>query len=189
VPAAFLDRDGTIIDDVGYLGDPDGIRFLPGALDALRRLRQAGYRLVLVTNQAGVARGLITESDVERVNQRLTTLLAAEGIALDAVYYCPHHPEHGPPEYRIACDCRKPGPGMIRRAVAELGVDPARSVIFGDHLSDAGVAAAFPGMRAVLLLTGHGASQWQQIQRGESPMPDHVASDLLAAVRWLLSGR
>jgi D-glycero-D-manno-heptose 1,7-bisphosphate phosphatase len=174
---------------VGYLGDPDGIRFLPGAVDALHLLRQAGCRLVLVTNQAGVARGLITESDVRRVHGRLRALLAAEGVVLDGIYYCPHHPEHGPPQYRIACDCRKPAPGMVRRAAAELGVDPGRSAIFGDHLSDAGVAAAFPGMRAVLLLTGHGASQWEKIQRGEAVMPDLVAPDLLAGVRWFLAGR
>ncbi|MBI4536868.1 MAG: HAD family hydrolase [candidate division NC10 bacterium] len=187
--AAFLDRDGTIIEDVGYLADPDGIRFLPEALEALRLLRGAGYRLILVTNQAGVARGLITEGDVRRVNQRLTALLEAEGILLDAIYYCPHHPEHGPPEYRIACECRKPGPGMIRRAIAEFGLEPTRSVIIGDHLSDAAVAASFPGMRAALVLTGHGAGQWEKIQQGEAPMPDHVATDLLAAVRWFLSGR
>jgi D-glycero-D-manno-heptose 1,7-bisphosphate phosphatase len=185
--AAFLDRDGTIIDDVGYLGDPDGIRFLPGALEALRLLRQAGYRLILVTNQAGVARGLITEADVQRVNRRLADLLAADGIPLDAIYYCPHHPEQGPPEYRMACDCRKPGPGMVRRAIAEFGVEAGRSAIFGDHLSDAGVAASFPGMRAALVLTGHGAGQWEKIQQGEAPMPDHVAPDLLAAVQWLLA--
>jgi len=185
--AAFLDRDGTIIEDVGYLGDPDGIRFLPGALEALHLLRRAGYRLVLVTNQAGVARGLITESDVRRVNRRLTELLRAEGIPLEAVYYCPHHPEHGPAEYRLACDCRKPGPGMVQRAARELGVDPARSAILGDHLTDVGVAAAFPGMRAALLLTGHGAEQWEKVKRGEAPRPAHVAPDLLAAVRWLLA--
>jgi D-glycero-D-manno-heptose 1,7-bisphosphate phosphatase len=187
--AAFLDRDGTIIEDVGYLGDPDGIRFLPGALEALHLLSGGGYPLVLVTNKAGVARGLLTETDVRRVNRRLEELLAAEGVTLDGVYYCPHHAEHGPPEYRMACDCRKPGPGMVRRAAAELGLNPSRSVIIGDHGSDAGVAAHFAGMRGILILTGHGAGQWEKIQAGELPMPEHVADDLLAAVRWLLAGR
>jgi len=118
---AFLDRDGTIIEDLGYLGDPERIHFIPGAIEAMRVLRAAGYRLVLVTNQAGVARGLITEGDVRRVNDRLRQLLAEAGVLLDAIYYCPHHAEVGPPEYRLACDCRKPGPGMVERARQDLG--------------------------------------------------------------------
>jgi heptosyltransferase-2 len=188
-PAAFLDRDGTIIEDLGYLGDPAQIRLIPGAVEALRDLQRAGYRLVLITNQAGVARGLITERDVERVNQGLTQQLAASGIRFDAVFYCPHHPEHGPPEYRVNCECRKPGPGMVRRAVAELKLDPSRSVIIGDHSTDARVARAFPGMRGVLVRTGHGAAQAEQVARGELEAPDHVAADLAAAVQWVLAAK
>ena len=184
--AAFLDRDGTIIAEVGYLRDPAGIRLLPGALDALRALKRAGYRLILVSNQAGVARGLMTEADVQAVNARLAALLRDAGVPLDGVYYCPHHPEHGPPEYRRACDCRKPAPGMVDRAVRELQVDPSRSVIIGDHLTDAEVARHFPGMRGVLLLTGHGTSQLEKLRAGEAT-PDHVAADLAAAVQWLLA--
>lgn len=186
-PAAFLDRDGTIIEDLGYLGDPAGIRFIPGAVGALRALQHAGFRLVLVTNQAGVARGLISEADVRRVNGRLTALLAEAGIPLDGIYYCPHHPEYGPPEYRRDCDCRKPRPGMIWQAVRDLGLDPARSVVIGDHVSDARLAQAFPGMRGILLRTGHGAEEWQKIQQGELARPEHVADDLRAAVEWFLA--
>jgi heptosyltransferase-2 len=186
-PAAFLDRDGTIIEDLGYLGDPAGIRFLPGAVEALRALQQAGFQLVLVTNQAGVARGLISEADVRRVNDRLAALLTEAGVHLDGIYSCPHHPEYGPPEYRRDCDCRKPKPGMIQRAIRDLGLDPARSVVIGDHLSDAALARAFPGMRGVMLRTGHGAEQWQKIQNGELARPEHVADDLRAAVEWFLA--
>lgn len=186
-PAAFLDRDGTIIEDLGYLGDPAGIRFIPGALEALRALQRAGFRLILVTNQAGVARGLISETDVRGVNDRLAVLLAEAGIQLDGIYYCPHHPEYGPPEYRRDCDCRKPKPGMIHQAVRDLGVDPARSVVIGDHVSDAALAQAFPGMRGIMLRTGHGAEQWQRIQAGELARPEHVADDLRAAVEWFLA--
>jgi heptosyltransferase-2 len=185
-PAAFLDRDGTIIDDLGYLGDPDRIQFIPGAIDAMRALRNAGYRLVLVTNQAGVARGLLSEDDVRRVNGRLQERLSEAGVPVDGIYYCPHHPEVGPPEYRLACACRKPGPGMVEQARDDMGVDPARSVIIGDHGSDAGVARHFPGMRAIMVLTGHGAGQYEKVEKGELPMPDHVAADLGSAVAWLL---
>lgn len=190
-PAAFLDRDGTIIEDLGYLGDPAGIRFIPGAQEALRALRAAGYRLIVVTNQAGVARGLITETDVQRVNTRLQELLAEAGTPVDAVYSCPHHTEAGSAEYRQACPCRKPGPGMIERAGRDFPLDLGRSVIIGDHLTDAGVARHFPGMLGILVLTGHGAGQHEKILAGEAGPPDHVAQDLAAAVGWLLrmSGR
>jgi heptosyltransferase-2 len=186
VPAAFLDRDGTIIEDPGYLCDPEKIQFIPGAIDALRALQQAGYRLVLVTNQAGVARGLLTETDVRRVNERLVALLAEAKVHLDGIYYCPHHPEYGPPEYRRDCDCRKPKPGMIHRAIRDLGLDPSRSVVIGDHTSDVALAQAFPGMVGIMLRTGHGAEQWRKIQAGALAGPEHVADDLGAAVRWLL---
>ncbi|MCX5736660.1 MAG: HAD family hydrolase [candidate division NC10 bacterium] len=185
--AAFLDRDGTIIEDLGYLGDPERIQFILGAIEAMQSLQAAGYRLVLVTNQAGVARGLITEGDVRRVNDRLRELLAEAGVVLDAIYYCPHHAEIGPAEYRLACDCRKPGPGMVERARQDLGVNPARSVIIGDHGSDAGVARHFPGMLAIMVLTGHGSCQYEKVEKGELPMPDHVAADLGSAVAWLLA--
>ncbi len=109
-----------------------------------------------------------------------------EGARLDGVYYCPHHPEIGPPEYRRACICRKPGPGMVEQARDELGLNLARSVIIGDHGSDAEVARHFPGMLAILVLTGHGAGQYEKVEKGELSMPDHVAPDLRSAVTWLL---
>jgi lipopolysaccharide heptosyltransferase II len=185
-PAAFLDRDGTIIEDLGYLGDPERIQFIPGAQDALRALRASGYRLFVVTNQAGVARGLITEADVRRVNRRLQELLTDAGVTLDAIYYCPHHPEAGPPEYRQACASRKPGPGMIERARQDFALDLGGSVIIGDHSSDAEMARHFPGMRSIMVLTGHGSGQYEKVRTGEVPPPDHVAADLPAAVAWLL---
>ena len=190
-PAAFLDRDGTIIEDPGYLGDPDKIQFIPGAQEALGALRAAGYRLIVVTNQAGVARGIITEDDVRRVNVRLQELLSTAGVPVDGIYYCPHHAEAGSPEYRKDCPSRKPGPGMVEQARQDFGLDVARSVIVGDHLSDAAVARHFPGMRGIMVLTGHGAGQYEKVQAGATPVPDHVAPDLGSAVEWLLrqSGR
>jgi D,D-heptose 1,7-bisphosphate phosphatase len=187
-PAAFLDRDGTIIEDPGYLGDPDKIHFLPGAHEALRALRAAGYRLIVLTNQAGVARGIITETDVQRVNDRLQELLSDAGVPVDAIYYCPHHADAGSPEYRRDCHCRKPGPGMVERARRDFRLDLGRSVIIGDHSSDAGVARHFPGMRGILVRTGHGAEQIEKVRTGEATRPDHVAEDLRAAVTWFLQG-
>lgn len=186
-PAAFLDRDGTIIEDPGYLADPDGIRFIPGAREALAALQDAGYRLFLVTNQAGVARGLFSEADVRKVNLRLKALLEEAGVGLDGIYYCPHHPEYGAPAYQRDCDWRKPGPGMIHRAAREFPLDLSRSVIIGDHLSDAGAAQAFPGMQGVLVLTGHGRDQLAKMQAGTAGSPAHVAEDLRAAVDWVLA--
>jgi KDO2-lipid IV(A) lauroyltransferase len=186
-PAAFLDRDGTIIEDPGYLRDPEKIQFIPGSIDALRALQRAGYRLVLISNQAGVARGLLTEGDVRRVNERLIALLAEAGVRLDGVYYCPHHPDYGPPEYRRDCDCRKPRPGMVHRAARDLRLDPSRSVVIGDHITDATLAQVFPGMVGIMLRTGHGAEQWQKIQEGALAAPEHVADDLRSAVDWFLA--
>ena len=121
--AAFLDRDGTIIEEKNYIADPDDVVFAPRAIAGLRALQAAGYKLVVVTNQSGIARGLYGEAEFHAVQQRLTELLAQEGIHLDAVYYCPHHPDFTGP-----CDCRKPGPGMYLQAERNLGVDLAESL-------------------------------------------------------------
>jgi D-glycero-D-manno-heptose 1,7-bisphosphate phosphatase len=134
--AAFLDRDGTLIFDPGYLADPDGVRLLPGVPEALRRLRDADFLLVIVSNQSGIARGLYTADDLARVHARLVELLAQEGIAFAAAEYCQHGPED-------ACSCRKPAPGMILAAAAALDIDLPGSAMVGDKVADvlAGLAA------------------------------------------------
>ena len=119
--AVFLDKDGTLVDDVPYNVDPDLVRLAPGAMGGLSRLTAAGYALVLVTNQSGVARGLFEASALDAVWARLAELLAAQGLALDSIHFCPHHPGGSVPAYAAACDCRKPAPGMLRRAAAERG--------------------------------------------------------------------
>jgi D-glycero-D-manno-heptose 1,7-bisphosphate phosphatase len=141
-PAAFLDRDGTIVHDRHYLADPDGLELLAGAGAALRRLSELGFLLVVVSNQSGVGRGLFTLDDVERMNARLRDLLAREGVVLAGIYVCPHHPDDG-------CRCRKPEPGLIETAAAELGIDLGRSIMIGDRDSDvaAGAAAGLTAMR------------------------------------------
>lgn len=137
IPAAFLDRDGTLIIDRDYPGDPDGVALLPGAVDAVRRLNAAGVPVIIVTNQSGIARGLITHEDYARVAARVDELLRAGGARVEAAYYCPHLPE-----ISGACDCRKPATGMYERAAAEHGLDPARSLFAGDRWRD-----VEPGLR------------------------------------------
>jgi histidinol-phosphate phosphatase family protein len=154
-PAVFLDRDGTVMEDVGYPRDPDAVRLLPGAAAALRELHEAGFALVIVSNQSGLARGIITAEQARAVHERFVALLAAEAVAIDAYRYCPHGPDAG-------CACRKPAPGMLLDAARELGVDLTRSVMIGDRASDleAGRAAGCP---TTILITD---TTWSQIAAG-----------------------
>ncbi len=144
-PAAFLDRDGTLIRDTHYLRDPAQVVLLPGVPEALRRFAAAGYALVVVTNQSGIARGMFTERDYEAVRDRLDALLAAHGIRLDASEHCPHHPSTDGP-----CACRKPGTLMFERAAAALGLAPERSVFIGDRWRDLAPGRVLGG-RAILV--------------------------------------
>lgn len=158
-PAVFLDRDGTIIDDVHYLARPDLVRLRPGAGDAIARLNRAGVPVVLVTNQSGIARGVITEADYERVHHRLVELLAAHGAHIDASYVCPHHPDFGG-----KCECRKPGTLLFRRAASEHALDLARSTFIGDRWRDVS-----PG----IVLGGRG----MLIRGNDTPDADLQAAD------------
>jgi D-glycero-D-manno-heptose 1,7-bisphosphate phosphatase len=181
-PAVFLDRDGTLIAEVGYLGDPDGVALLSGVRDAVRRLRDAGFLLVVVSNQAGVARGLFTEDDVVAVNGRLADILADEGLELDGWYYCIHHPDFGEP-----CDCRKPAPGMLTRAAGELGLDLGRSWIVGDHPSDA-EAGRRAGARPIIVLSGHTHDHDDELPEGVPVVTDlAAATDLILAERQAMA--
>lgn len=142
-PAAFLDRDGVIIEDVGYPHREDQIRFMPGALEGLRRLQVAGYLLIVVTNQSGIARGFFSEEHYHSFAGVLDRRLQDEGVQIDKTYYCPHHPGGIVSQYACVCRCRKPEPGMLLSAMGEFEIDMAQSVIVGDRLSDlqAGLAA------------------------------------------------
>ena len=142
--AVFLDRDGTLIEEVNYLAHPEQVRLIPGAADAVRALNAAGVLVVVVTNQAGVARGYFPEAR-----------LAAAGVTLNAVYHCPHHPTAGLGRYRVDCDCRKPKPGLLLAAARELDIDLSRAWMIGDKPCDAGAGRA-AGCRTLLVRTGHG---------------------------------
>ena len=135
-PAAFIDRDGVLNVDHGYVFRVQDFEWLPGAIDALAQLQRAGYALFVITNQSGVARGLYTLADVERLHAHLRADLQAHGIQLAGIYVCPHHPDGVVPEYRLGCACRKPMPGMIQQAAREHGLDLAASCLFGDNASD-----------------------------------------------------
>lgn len=188
-PAVFLDRDNTLIEDPGYINDPAAVRLLPGAGEALRRIRAAGYRAVVVTNQSGVARGRITEGQLVAVHARLRELLGAEGAELDAIYHCPYldGPEAVVAAYRRDSDLRKPRPGMLLLAARELGLDLARSWMVGDSARDveAGRAA---GCRTILI-RGHEAQAAArgQAASGGTVRADYFARDLVAAADYITS--
>jgi D-glycero-D-manno-heptose 1,7-bisphosphate phosphatase len=177
--AAFLDRDGTIVEDKGYITVPDMLSVLPGAAAGIAALREAGWKVFVVTNQAGVAKGLITEDELGVINLQLLALLSAEGASVDGIYWCPHHPEGTVPEYAVECGCRKPRAGLLELAAREHDLELSRCVMIGDALRDiqAGKAA---GAATVLVLTGHGAAT-----AGLDHGADFVARDLAAAAEWL----
>lgn len=176
-PAVFLDRDGTILEDRGYLGDPAGARLLPGAAAAVARLNAAGLAAILVTNQSGIARGFYTEQDYRQVERRLEELLAQSGGRLDGQYFCPHLPEITGP-----CECRKPGGLLFRRAATDLGIDLAASWWIGDKLSDLEPSSPYGG-RAILVETGEGGKHVVEARAAGF----RVARDLAAAVETILS--
>jgi D-glycero-D-manno-heptose 1,7-bisphosphate phosphatase len=183
-PGVFLDRDGTVIRHVPYLSDPAKIRLLPGAAGAIRELNQAGIPVILVSNQSGVARGLMQEADVRAVNREMEARLKRRGAYLDRIEYCPHYAQGKIPRYAVACGCRKPAPGMLRKAAKALGIDLSRSLIIGDNLSDleAGWRA---GTATLLLLSGHGKATRKALQN-TGRRPDKIISSLAQAVAWWL---
>ena len=170
--AVFLDRDGTLIEDTGYVGDRHEVELIDGAAGAVRRLNDAGLLAVLVTNQSGIARGLFTEADFEAVQGSLAAELGRAGAHLDAVYMCPHHPD-----YDRACDCRKPGTGLHRRAAAELGIDLARSFYVGDRWRDVAATRELGGSPYVVR-TGAGGE--------DAPADIPRVDDVAAAVERIL---
>ncbi len=181
----FLDRDGTVSEEVGYVNHVDRCRMLPRSAEAVRLLNEAGIPAVLVSNQSGVARGLFPERLVEEVHAKLARMLDAEGAHLDAMYYCPHHPEAGPPEYRRDCDCRKPRTGMLERGARKLGIDLSRSYMVGDKLTDVACGQA-AGALGILVHTGYGRGELEHHPLRERVIPDHQAQDLLDAVAWII---
>lgn len=174
--AVYLDRDGTLVVERHYLSDPDDLHLVPGAASALEALKRAGYALVVVTNQSGIARGLYTEADYEAVARRFEAVLAEAGVELDGSYHCPHHPDVTGP-----CACRKPSTGMYLQAALDLDLDPERSWYVGDKTTDVLPALELRG-RGVLVRTGYGAEH-------EAGVPEGVAvvDDIAEAARHILA--
>ena len=179
-PAIFLDRDGTLNESVGYVNHPSRFRLFPWTVDAVRTIRDEGFLAVLVTNQSGIGRGLFTEEVLHLVHDELRGVLEQAGTALDGIYYCPHEPDQ-------RCECRKPKPGLLRRAERELGIDLSRSWMVGDGISDL-EAAWSVGARGALVLTGFGRGNWEYEKQRWARLPDVVAPDLHQAVCRILWG-
>jgi len=184
--AVFLDRDGTINEEVGFIDDPEKLKLIPKAGEALKKLKDAGFLLVVVTNQSGIARGYITEEKLKEVHRRLRKLLSSYGVVLDGIYYCPHHPE-GLPPYRENCPCRKPAPGMILKAKEELGINISSSFVVGDKPEDIELGKKL-GMKTVLVLTGFGKGSRKKLEE-KGILPDFVAEDVGEAVEFILGRR
>ncbi|MGD8376623.1 MAG: HAD family hydrolase [Acidobacteriota bacterium] len=181
----FMDRDGTVSQEVGYMVHLDRYALLPRSVAAIRRINAAGMGAFVATNQSGVARGLFSEDLVRAVHRRLEEWLAEGGARLDGIYYCPHHPREGEGPWSIGCDCRKPRPGMLRRAAAEHDIDLSRSYMIGDTGRDLGAGAA-AGATPILVLTGYGRGELEHLRHRWTAEPAFIAEDLAEAVGWIL---
>jgi D-glycero-D-manno-heptose 1,7-bisphosphate phosphatase len=185
-PAVFLDRDGTLAFEVGYINHLSRFKLYPFAVDAVRLVNRAGFLAVVVTNQAGVARGYFPESMIQVVHAHLLAAIESGGARLDGIYYCPHHPTAGEPPYRQDCDCRKPRPGLVQRAAAELGIDLARSWVVGDRPGDLELAWKV-GARGALVKTGYGRGELTFNRSSFEREPDLVAENALEAVTRIVA--
>ena len=184
--AVFFDRDGTLIEEIGYLSHPNQLELYPFAGRAVQMANQANLLTIVVTNQSGVAQGLFEEPVLDEVHRRLSSRIQTAGGKLDGIYYCPHHPEAIVKSYRVECDCRKPGAGMLEQAAARFHIDLERSFMVGDRYLDI-QAGHRVGARSVLVLTGFGKLEWESGRAQSQRQPDYVAKDVHHAIRWILA--
>jgi D-glycero-D-manno-heptose 1,7-bisphosphate phosphatase len=181
--AVFLDRDGTLLEEAGYLDRLDRLVFFPYSVDAVRLLNRANVSVVIVTNQAGIARGIFKEAFVEEAHRHITARLSAGGARVDRFYYCPHHPEAVIEQYRKSCDCRKPQPGLLRQAAKDLDLALDRSFVIGDRWHDL-EAGQRVGARGVLVRTGYGRTE--EASPSDRVTPAAIVNNLMEAVSWIL---
>jgi D-glycero-D-manno-heptose 1,7-bisphosphate phosphatase len=183
-PAVFLDRDGTIIEEVSYLDSVERMKLIARSAEAITILNEYGFKTVVITNQSGVARGYFSESRLEEIHDELVRRLRNYGAILDAVYYCPHHPTEGSLPYRKICSCRKPAPGLFLKAAKELGLDLFSSYAVGDRFADLECGQQV-GAQGVLVLTGYGKTEIDSLQEKLPSPPSFIAQDLYEAVQWI----
>jgi D-glycero-D-manno-heptose 1,7-bisphosphate phosphatase len=186
--AVFIDRDGTISEEVGYVNHPSRFRLFPFAAEAVRLLNDNDWLAILVTNQAGVARGYFSEDMVGEVHARLKEQIESQGARLDAIYYCAHHPTIGNAPYRIDCNCRKPKPGLIRCAMKEFDIDLSQSWVIGDRYVDVELARN-AGAHSALVMTGYGRDEWEHQRNRWQTEPELVVEDVLAAAKEIIAER
>ena len=179
--AVFLDRDGTLLEEGNFVDRLDRLVFFPYSIDAVRALNRTGLAVVIVTNQSGVARGLYSEEFVRQAHRYIDERLRAAGARIDGYYYCPHHPEGSVDQYRVACDCRKPAPGQLQRAAADLDLDLTKSFVVGDRWKDVEAGEAVSA-RGILVRTGYG----RDAESEYSPRGAVVVDNLIQAVSWIL---
>lgn len=187
-PAVFIDRDGTISEEVGYVNHPSRFQLYPYSSAAIKLLNDNGWLAIVVTNQAGVARGYFSEDIVKQIHQRLRQELLYASAHLDAIYYCVHHPTVGEPPYRLDCDCRKPKAGLITQASADFEIDLASSWMVGDRYSDIELARN-AGVQSAFVLSGYGRGEWEYQRAEWDYQPDLVSENLLDAVKLIVNNR
>lgn len=181
--AVFLDRDGTINEEVGYLGDLEKLNIYPNSFEAIRLINKSGMKAVVITNQSGVARGYFSEDFVMTVHSRINETLQKKGAHIDRFYYCPHHPTEGKGHYLKSCNCRKPKTGMLIKASEELGIDLSRSYMVGDTAKDIELAKG-ARVKGILVKTGYGKKEMSSDIK-----PDYIAEDIRDAVNWIMKDR
>ncbi|MGM0368955.1 MAG: D-glycero-alpha-D-manno-heptose-1,7-bisphosphate 7-phosphatase [Bacillota bacterium] len=181
----FMDRDGTVSKEIGYVNHPARYELLPRTALAIKKLNQYDIKAILATNQAGVARGYFEENMITKVHNKLENLLAAEDAYLDEIYYCHHHPDVGEGKFNEDCNCRKPKPGMLLQGAKNLGIDLEKSYMIGDKISDVEMAHKVDAS-GILVLTGYGRGNYENDRDQWTTKPDYIAEDLYDAIEWIL---
>ena len=184
-PAVFIDRDGTINEQMGYVNHISRFVLLPGTAEGIRLLNRHQYLAIIVSNQSGVARGYFPMELIDRVHAHMKELLAKEGANIDGIFFCPHYPRGIVPEYSVECDCRKPGTGLVQKACESFDIDMKNSYVIGDRCSDIELAER-SNLQGIMVTTGYGLGDIEYVLPHKHFKPLHIAKDLLHAVRWII---